>query len=469
MAQNHSAQKSGRIVSLRGHSVPDVSGTGRGRNHTGWSGAADRIGRGGIPWHVRRHLAVHRGGVMPDAGLYRPLQPRLLRAERIDTQHHENRAFPSHRHQRGVHTVVFTASRGPRGHRPCARAADPREPFHTTLDVVGHRQKTPITRQQGADVFLGVNHAANPWLSRFYRTHPTKRLLDVIVVAPVGVPVDQREHLPTGVLLPPPGSDGPDPHPAEETLRGRVVRRTALRARRSRQPEPLHEFQPSRPPMVTATVGTHPRTRALGQRGGRLLRHGVGGLHVGAVSGCVGDYLAVVAVDHRREIHLAIRRLDLGDVRQPLLVGTFGGEVPGDRGAGGGIRPALVGTVPATSGNMRHGPVLGHDPSGHLLRDAGSESGLDPAVPVTTLGRGERIGRLRSEPGVFILAGLRMVAVVASGRDGEQAELRRGLDGRIHRHAGRVHGLVSGQEDQDGVRTRASWTVDTSSVLWHDW
>lgn len=118
---------------------------------------------------------------------------------------------------------------------------------------------------------------------------------------------------------------------------------------------------------------------------------------------------------------------------------------------------------------MRHGPVLGHDPSGHLLRDAGSESGLDPAVPVTTLGRGERIGRLRSEPGVFILAGLRMVAVVASGRDGEQAELRRGLDGRIHRHAGRVHGLVSGQEDQDGVRTRASWTVDTSSVLWHDW
>lgn len=87
--------------------------------------------------------------------------------------------------------------------------------------------------------------------------------------------------------------------------------------------------------MVTATVGTRPRTRALGQRGGRLLRHGVGGPRFGAVSGCVGDYLAVVAVDHRREIHLAIRRLDLGDVRQPLLVGTFGGEVPGDRGAGG--------------------------------------------------------------------------------------------------------------------------------------
>lgn len=98
MAQSHSARESGRIVSLRGRSVPDVGGTGRGRNRTGWSGAAGHIGRGGIPWHVRRHLAVHRGGVMPDAGLCRPLQPRLLRAERIDTQSREDRAFPRHRH-----------------------------------------------------------------------------------------------------------------------------------------------------------------------------------------------------------------------------------------------------------------------------------------------------------------------------------------------------------------------------------
>ena len=30
--------------------------------------------------------------------------------------------------------------------------------------------------------------------------------------------------------------------------------------------------------------------------------------------------------------------------------------------------------------------------------------------------------------------------------------LRGRLDGRVHRHAGRLHGLVPGQEDQDGVR-----------------
>ena len=31
---------------------------------------------------------------------------------------------------------------------------------------------------------------------------------------------------------------------------------------------------------------------------------------------------------------------------------------------------------------MRRQTILGHDPAEHLLRDAGSERGLDPAVPV---------------------------------------------------------------------------------------
>lgn len=50
-----------------------------------------------------------------------------------------------------------------------------------------------------------------------------------------------------------------------------------------------------------------------------------------------------------------------------------------------------------------------------------------------------------------------------------QAQIRGRLYGRVHQHARRLHGLVPGQEDQDGVRTRASWTVDADSVLWHDW
>lgn len=165
--------------------------------------------------------------------------------------------------------------------------------------------------------------------------------------------------------------------------------------------------------MVTAAVGMRRRTRALGQRGGRLLRHGVGGPRVGAVSGCAGDYLAVVAVDHRRGMRLAVRRLGLGDVRQPPLVGTFGGEVPERSGCRERESSRPVRTAPATSGNMRHEPVPGHDPSDRLLRDAGSGRGLDPAAPVTAFGRGERGGHLRSGPDVTVIA---------------RESLRRGLD-----------------------------------------
>lgn len=51
---------------------------------------------------------------------------------------------------------------------------------------------------------------------------------------------------------------------------------------------------------------------------------------------------------------------------------------------------------------MRRQTILGHDPAEHLLRDAGSERGLDPAVPVPALGSGERLGHLRPEPGVSV-------------------------------------------------------------------
>lgn len=162
-----------------------------------------------------------------------------------------------------------------------------------------------------------------------YRAHPTERLLDAIVVVPVDVFVDQREHLPTGVFLPPLGVDGLDLRPAEETLRGRVVQRTALRARRSGRPEPL-------------MGSSHP---------GRLWRR--------PRSECAGGRASSgnVAVDHRRGMRLAVRRLGLGDVRQPLLVGTFGGEVPERSGSHeGGSRLALVGTVPATSGTCAASP-----------------------------------------------------------------------------------------------------------------
>ncbi|ADH01309.1 conserved hypothetical protein [Bifidobacterium longum subsp. longum JDM301] len=100
-----------------------------------------------------------------------------------------------------------------------------------------------------------------------------------------------------------------------------------------------------------------------------------------------------------------------GDVRQPLLVRTLGREVPVDEIGGSRRRLALVGTIPASLGHMRHEPFLRHDPADRLLRYAGLEHRLDPAVPVPALGIGERPGHLRPESGVLVNAEPDVVAV----------------------------------------------------------
>ena len=56
---------------------------------------------------------------------------------------------------------------------------------------------------------------------------------------------------------------------------------------------------------------------------------------------------------------LPVPGLDPGDVRQPLLVRPFGGEVPVGQVAGRGSCPAPVGTVPAPFGRVRHEPDPG--------------------------------------------------------------------------------------------------------------
>ena len=108
---------------------------------------------------------------------------------------------------------------------------------------------------------------------------------------------------------------------------------------------------------------------------------------------------------------LPVPGLDLADVRQPLLVRMLGREVPVDEIGGSRRRLALVGTIPASLGHVRHEPFLRHDPADRLLRYAGLEHRLDPAVPVPALGIGERPGHLRPESGVLVNAQPGVVAV----------------------------------------------------------
>ena len=83
------------------------------------------------------------------------------------------------------------------------------------------------------------------------RLDPPVPVPDHVVVEHVDEPVhrDAREAALVEELL---------PGTAEEPLRGRVVRRTAFRARRTRQFVVLADADPFRPPIMTAAIGIKP-------------------------------------------------------------------------------------------------------------------------------------------------------------------------------------------------------------------
>ena len=101
------------------------------------------------------------------------------------------------------------------------------------------------------------------------------------------------------------------PGTAEEPLRGRVVRRTAFRAHRTRQFVVLADADPFRPPIMTAAIGMDDRPVALAERGARVRKHAVGQRGVGARADRPGDRKPVVAVDQGRQVRLARRDAEL--------------------------------------------------------------------------------------------------------------------------------------------------------------
>ena len=115
---------------------------------------------------------------------------------------------------------------------------------------------------------------------------------------------------------------------AEEPLRGRVVRRTAFRAHRTRQTMLLADADPLGPPVAAATVGMDDRLLPVPERGARVGEHAVGQRRVRAGADRPRDGKPVVAVDHGRQIGLARGNREPGRVRDPQPVRTLGVEIP---------------------------------------------------------------------------------------------------------------------------------------------
>ena len=116
--------------------------------------------------------------------------------------------------------------------------------------------------------------------------------------------------------------------PAEEPLRGGVVRTASLRARRTRQVVVLADADPFGPPVVAATVGMDDWFLAVLERGARVRQHAVGQRRVQARADRTGDRHAVMAVDHGRQVGLARGDRELREVRDPRHVRPFGVEIP---------------------------------------------------------------------------------------------------------------------------------------------
>ena len=117
------------------------------------------------------------------------------------------------------------------------------------------------------------------------------------------------------------------PGTAEEALRGGVVRRTAFRARRTRQVVVLADADPLGPPVVAATVGMDDWFLAVLERGARVGEHAVGQCRVRAGADRPGDRHAVVAVDHGRQAGLARGDREFREVRDPQHVRPLGAWV----------------------------------------------------------------------------------------------------------------------------------------------
>ena len=149
--------------------------------------------------------------------------------------------------------------------------------------------------------------------------------------------------------------------PAEEPLSGGVVRAAALRAHRTRQLVLLADADPFRPPIVTAAIGMDDRPVALAERGARVRKHAVGQLGVGARADRLGDGKPVVAVDQGRQVRLARRDAELGQVRHPQHVRPVGVEVAVDQILRSPSELALVRAVALRALEQRHHAVLGHE------------------------------------------------------------------------------------------------------------
>ena len=231
----------------------------------------------------------------------------------------------------------------------------------------------------------------------------------------------------------------------KKPLRGRVVRRTAFRAHRTRQTMLLADADPLGPPVVAATVGMDDRLLPVPERGARVGEHAVGQRRVRAGADRPGDRHAVVAVDHGRHVDLARGNRELREVRDPQHVRTLGVEVAVHQVLRRLGQLALVRAVPLRALEQGHQTMRSHqphDPFGRYSDAHAFQLQVDPLVPVAPLAVPERLLDQGQQPRVLVRSvhGLDLV-VVRAARDADH----------VQQASGGHAELLTGLSDEDGL------------------
>ena len=129
---------------------------------------------------------------------------------------------------------------------------------------------------------ITTNHATRPSPRRRSMMPVSELRLDALVPVPDHVAVEHVDEPVHRDAREAPFMEELLLETAEGPLRGRVVRRTAFRAHRTRQTMLLADADPLGPPVVAATVGMDDRLLPVPERGARVGEHSVGQCRVRA-------------------------------------------------------------------------------------------------------------------------------------------------------------------------------------------
>ena len=212
-------------------------------------------------------------------------------------------------------------------------------------------------------------------------------------------------------------------HVPEEALHAGVVQAGRL-PRHALHDSELRKLQLVRPLLVLPSLVGVQQRRSV-EPGFQHRRHLVYLRHVRVLRHRPGDDLVVVEVHHRRQIGLAPRLAELGDVRDELAHGRVRREIPVQHVAGGLAPIAPVGAVPPPPDPAAQA-LLAHEPQDGLARDAEpllvAQRERDLAVAHAVGRARERLADQGPHVGVAVAPGMGQVVIESRALETELLE-----------------------------------------------